>query len=77
MESFTTEFECVLNKHTNKNAITYLDEENKTFVNITYKNVREHFEIFCKAISENVTEEGCCVGLLMAHNLYIPGLVMR
>lgn len=76
MGSFN-EFEYILDKYADKNAVTYLDEESKAFVNLTYKDIKDHFDTCCKSISENVTEEHCCIALLMAHNPYIPGLIMR
>lgn len=74
---FREDFECILRVYPHKNAVTYLNDREDKFEHLTYKNVQEYYENFCKMISENVSERNCCFGLLMTHNPYIPGLVMR
>lgn len=77
MENVVAKFECILKKYEDKNAVTYLDEKAGDFENLTYKGVKDIFETCCQNISKNITEEHCCVALLMEHNAYIPSLVMR
>lgn len=74
---FIEEFECILRVYGHKNAVTYLNDVEDKFEYLTYKNVEESYEKFCKIISQNVPERNCCFGLLMTHNPYIPGIVMR
>lgn len=77
MGNLVKDFESILEKFEDKNAVVYYSEENKSFQNITYKDAKRDYESLYKNVLENITEEHCCVTLLMTHNPYIPALVMR
>lgn len=70
-------YEYVLQKYEQQKAVIYLDETEKMFKHLTYKDVTQIKATCCEKLSQLVKEAHSCFALFMPHNPYIPSVVMR